>query len=421
MKRLLLLLIIVLLLPNVLLAATSNKYCGQILTKNKLEFWYINPVTSKRHYLNNADDFMLLASRVATSVPLFDFQRIAQNTLKISGDATTSKAYAGRIILDNYNAKELWYVNPLDLKKYYLGQGIAAYNNFVKLAATTTSTSVDSIERARQSRVTDNYSSYERKKVKTQFGEFTTDIISIDLANPNLKIITETADNGNCKKNCKGKQISSFIEQNNAFAAINGTYFDTSRAKLNYYFFPVYNSRIKKFINEDQLKWWTTGPVMVFDTNNKFYYFKDSREFKSVKDFEKKYGVTIQAAIGNKPRLIEEGMNYLIDWEVDQKQREVKTLRNAIAYKQGKVYLVVTQKSRIQDLAEVLTTLGMEYAVNLDGGYSTALFYDDKLRLGPGRDIPNAILFAYKDLNKKPIGQQIVSADNSSIKSEINN
>lgn len=420
MKRFIILILLLSFVPGLIFAA-GNSYSGQILTKNKLEFWYINPVTNKRHYINNADDFMLLVSRVATSVPTFDFQQIAQNTMTIKGDATTSKMHAGKIAFNGDNRKELWYINPNTLKKHFLGQGVLAYKNFTRLVATSSVGIVDSIPRARLSRVTDNYSSYERKKIKTQFGEFTTDVIEIDLANPNLKIITESADNGNCKANCKAKQISSYIEQNNAFAAINGTYFDTSRAKLNYYFFPVYNSRIKKFINEDQLKWWTTGPMMVFDVNNKFYYFKDSREFKSVNDFEKKYGVKIQAAVGNKPRLVEQGMNYLIDWEVDQKQREVKTLRNAIAYKQGKVYLVVTQKSRIQDLAEVLTTLGMEYAVNLDGGYSTALFYDDQLKLGPGRDIPNAILFSYKDLNKKPIEQQAVSAKNTSIKSEINN
>ncbi|MEI8361189.1 MAG: phosphodiester glycosidase family protein [bacterium] len=420
MKKYLLIIFIIALVPLSLMAAVNTGNTGKILTKNKLEFWYINPLTAKRHYVNNVDDFSLLISRVATSAPLFDLQQIAQNTMTLAGDATTSRRYAGMILYDPYSAKDLWYINPITLKKHYLGQGLAAYKVFANLAATTSAAVVDSIPRARSSRVTDTYSSYERKTVKTSLGDFVTDIVMIDLANPNLKIITETADNGNCKVNCKAKQISSFIEQHNAFAAINGTYFDTSRSKLNYYFFPVYNSRLKKFINEDQLKWWTTGPIMVFDMNNKFYYFKDSRDFKSVKEFEIKNGVKIQAAIGNKPRLVEEGMNYLIDWEVDQKQREVKTLRNAIAYKQGKLYLVVTQKSRIQDLAEVLTTLGMEYGLNLDGGYSTALFYDDKIKLGPGRDIPNAILFSYKDLSKKPVSANSATMS-SSINSEKNN
>ena len=38
----------------------------------------------------------------------------------------------------------------------------------------------------------------------------------------------------------------------------------------------------------------------------------------------------------------------------------------------------------------------MEYAVNLDGGYSSALWYNDEYMVGPGRNIPNAIIFANK-------------------------
>jgi hypothetical protein len=173
----------------------------------------------------------------------------------------------------------------------------------------------------------------------------------------------------------------------------NGTYFDTSAAKKNYSFFPVFDSLERIFVNADQLKYWTTGPIMAFDTNNIFHYFKDSRDFKSVADFENRFG-TLQAAIGNKPRLTEEGLNYLIDWEVNEKQRTVKALRNAIAYKDNTIYLIVAHSATVPDLADIMSALGVEYAINLDGGASAALIYDGEYLIGPGRNVVNAIVFS---------------------------
>jgi exopolysaccharide biosynthesis protein len=135
---------------------------------------------------------------------------------------------------------------------------------------------------------------------------------------------------------------------------------------------------------------------MAFDQNNKFYYFKDSRDFKSVADFEKTYGVKLQAAIGNKPRLIENFMNQLIDWEIDKKQKDTRASRNAIGYKDNTLYLVIAYNATVPHLANVMKALGVEYSLNLDGGYSSALIYNGEYMVGPGRNIPNAIVFTEK-------------------------
>jgi exopolysaccharide biosynthesis protein len=382
-----------LLLAPVAQAATVSQ--GNLFKLSGLnDFWYINPADSKRYYLSCADDYQVFLKRVSQPITLFDFQNISWPKFSYAGSSTIARKYAGLIVTEQGNKSAYWYINPLDLRRYNLSSnGLGVLK---KIATTTSIDKLRNFNRGAKTQVLDNYSNYERKKVKTKLGEFVTDIVSADLSNPNLRIITDTADNHNCKTNCRARTVQSFIETNNAFAAMNGTYFDTSRAKLNYYFFPIFNSNSRKFINEDQLKYPTTGPLMVIDQNNKFYYFKSSYDFKSVANFEKTYKVKIQAAIGNKPRLIEDGLNYLIDWEVDKKQATVKTLRNAIAYKDNKLYFVVTQNSTVPDLAEVLTELGMQYAINIDGGYSTGLFYDGKMIAGPGRDVPNVIMFGYK-------------------------
>ncbi len=205
------------------------------------------------------------------------------------------------------------------------------------------------------------------------------------------------------------QSLGKFVLDNGGFAGINGTYFcdDSSCESSHYYFFPVYNTNLKKTVNQEELKYWTTGPMMAFDVNNKFYYYKDSRDFLPpdwsydlgidvAEAFAQVNGVELAAAIGNKPRLIENGMNALIDWELDNGQKYVKTVRNALGYdeKDNVVYLVVVRNATVPDLADVMKALGADYALNLDGGGSSALWYNDEYMVGPGRDIPNAIIFS---------------------------
>jgi exopolysaccharide biosynthesis protein len=71
-----------------------------------------------------------------------------------------------------------------------------------------------------------------------------------------------------------------------------------------------------------------------------------------------------------------------------------KLVRNALGYKDGVLYLAIVQQATVQELAEVMKAIGVEYALNLDGGYSKAMFYNDEYMVGPGRNIPNAIVFS---------------------------
>ncbi len=378
----------------------ATRLSGRILinVQGKGEAWYVNPADSKRHYLGRPTDAFNVMRRLGVGIAENNFQQIAQEGMPVEGNKELARSLAGKIVLQVERNGEAWYINPVDLKRYYLGRPTDAYGVMRKLGLGVRLKDLASIHKQGASEAIDRYSNYEHRSVASKNGTFQADIVTIDLANPDLRIVTDTADNYNCKTGCKAKPLLGYVEKHpTAFAAVNGTYFDTSAEKKNYYFFPVYNTGEGVLINDDQLKWWTTGPMMAFDQNNKFYYFKDSRDFKSVESFESAYGVKLQAAIGNKPRLIENKMNVLIDWEVDAKQRNGRSTKGALGYKEGKLYVVNAYKATVPDLACVLQALGMEYAINLDGGYSTALFYNDELMAGPGRDIPNAIIFKTKD------------------------
>ena len=87
-------------------------------------------------------------------------------------------------------------------------------------------------------------------------------------------------------------------------------------------------------------------------------------------------------------------MNLLIEWDIDKKQRDVKSLRNAIGYKNDSIYLVVAHNATVPNLANIMKAMGVEYALNLDGGLSSAIWYNDEYMVGPSRDVPNVLVFA---------------------------
>lgn len=384
----------------------SQMFSGRILldVERNGEAWYIFPKDNKRYYLGRPNDAFNVMRNLGLGILERDFQRIASAGMEIDGDIDFAKRLSGMIVLQVEKKGEAWYINPLTYKKHYLGRPDDAFAIMRELGLGVSCKNLATVHKNTLNESINQYSSYKHKfPINVNNKEFFVDIIEINLNNPKLKIITDTANSEDCSGRCLARPLIDYVCDSNAFAGINGTYFDTSVEKLNYYFFPVYNSRLGKMINNDQLKYPTTGPIMAFDENNKFYYFKDSRDFAGVEQFEKKYSVKLRAAIGNKPRLIEEGKSLLIDWELDEKQTNVKTTRNAIAFKgdnnstgKGKIYLVIARDSTVVDLAEILKNMGVDYAINLDGGYSSALFYNDENMIGPGRNIPNAILFSEK-------------------------
>ena len=90
---------------------------------------------------------------------------------------------------------------------------------------------------------------------------------------------------------------------------------------------------------------------------------------------------------------MDDGKNQLIDWNLDEGQLRRKAVRTALGYKNGHIHLLVVKNATVPQLADVAVSMGMEYALNLDGGNSTSLFYNDEYMYGPGREVPNAIIF----------------------------
>jgi hypothetical protein len=228
------------------------------------------------------------------------------------------------------------------------------------------------------------YSLYERKTVVTSHGSFSVDVLIINLGNPSLRVITDTANDDDCFDNCPTKSLMAYVQQYGGFAGVHGTYFCPPdyvqcAGKVASFDFPVYNTRLGKFINASKL-FWSGRAIVAFDASNKAYFFREANSFG---------GVNVKAAIVNYPALLANGQIV-----VNEAAYSAKGTRGAIGFKGHLLYLAIGRNASIADMAYVLQALGAENAMNLDGGGSVAMVYNGAYKVGPGRNLPNAIIFA---------------------------
>jgi hypothetical protein len=105
-------------------AALVDDLSGKILlqVEKNGEAWYVNPETSRIHFLGRPLDAFNLMRDLGLGIS-------DENLLKLQGegneagnyDLALSRQLAGKIVLQVEDAGQAWYINPDDLKRYYLG------------------------------------------------------------------------------------------------------------------------------------------------------------------------------------------------------------------------------------------------------------------------------------------------------------
>jgi len=102
---------------NTAQAASLN---GRILLQVQAQgqAWYINPVNSNRYYLGRPNDAFLVMRSLGLGISNSDL-----NSFLVKAPARLS----GRILLKVQDKGQAYYVNPLDLKLYYLGRPADAF------------------------------------------------------------------------------------------------------------------------------------------------------------------------------------------------------------------------------------------------------------------------------------------------------
>ena len=89
--------------------------------------------------------------------------------------------------------------------------------------------------------------------------------------------------------------------------------------------------------------------------------------------------------LANYPRLLRDG-------NVATEQDNGKGTRGFIGTKDGAIVIGHIFSASFADAALTLKTLGLQNALNLDGGGSSALWADGGYKVGPGRSLPNAVV-----------------------------
>jgi hypothetical protein len=231
-------------------------------------------------------------------------------------------------------------------------------------------------------------SSYTTPTITTSQGNFAIKLEMFNLASGKVRVITDTVADRDCATDCPVASLSAFLTANNGQAGMNGTYqcpstYPECVGKTNSFFWKVLDSKLGKVINA------TNGlgdddPFVTFDSLGQAKYFARFRDYQ---------GSGLNAAAGiNSPTIIENGTITLNYAKLDNKQQTNKGTQGSLALKGQTLYLVHVLNATVPDTALVLQSLGVEYAILLDGGGSTAMMYDSVYKSGPGRGLPNAIV-----------------------------
>ncbi len=232
-------------------------------------------------------------------------------------------------------------------------------------------------------------SNYTKTTVTTSRGTFSAHILTVTL-DGRAHVKTDTAADSDCSDNCPTKSLQSYVSGNSGFAGINGTYFCPAdyadcAGKTNTFYWKVYTSRLNKIINEHN-GLGEDDPAFVFTADGKAHFFNAWKSFVAS-------GLSITAGINSRPILVQSGQNVLNESQLDDKQRTTKSNRGALGLKGDTFYAVVAQGATVIDLAEIMHSLGVDSAMNIDGGGSSALYYKGGYKVGPGRSLPNAVIF----------------------------
>jgi hypothetical protein len=100
------------------------------------EAWYVDPISRARYYLQDGPTAYDFLRAFGLGITNNDLATIPTSEDEVGGGAAAERL-AGRILLQVEENGEAWYINPADLKRYYLRDGDAAYEIMRELSLGT--------------------------------------------------------------------------------------------------------------------------------------------------------------------------------------------------------------------------------------------------------------------------------------------
>lgn len=229
-------------------------------------------------------------------------------------------------------------------------------------------------------------SGYRRQAVETEFGTFLVDVIAGDLNS--TRVVVETASTGDCKDNCPVASLADYVSRAGGYAGINGPYFcpaeyPSCAGKTNSFDTLLMNKN-KVYFNSDN-NVYSSVPAVIFSGNS-------ARFVGASQEWGRDTGV--DSVIASQPMLLSGGQ-VRFGGDGDPKKGS-RGSRSFIGAKGDTVYIGVVRGATVAEVGHVLKTMGLDSALNLDSGGSTALYNAGKYLAGPGRATPFGIVLVRK-------------------------
>ncbi len=224
-------------------------------------------------------------------------------------------------------------------------------------------------------------SGYRRQKVTADGRSYLVDIQAADLNT--TKVIADTASDGTCANNCPILPLRTFVSRSGAYAGINGTYFcpetyPSCAGKKNSFDTLLMNKN-KTYFNSDN-NVYSSVPAVIFSPGS-------ARFVSASSEWGRDTGV--DSVIANRPLLT---LNGNVMTGGGEAKENIRGNRSFVGASGSTAYIGVIRSASIAEAAKVLQAMGVQNALNLDNGGSTA-FWSGGFKAGPGRNLPNAILF----------------------------
>lgn len=228
-------------------------------------------------------------------------------------------------------------------------------------------------------------SGFSAQRVSIDAGDFLVSIISADLNS--TRVIVDTASESDCSDNCPVLSLSEYVSRNNAFAGVNGSYFcpaayPSCAGKTNSFDTLLMNKN-KKYFNSDN-NVYSKLPAVIFSGSSARFV---------AQSLEWGRDTSVDAVIANYPLLTSN--NQVAVTESSDPKLQSRGGRSFVGATGATVYIGVVHNATVAQAAKVLNKLGIQNSLNLDDGGSTALWFGG-YKAGPGRNLPNVLLFAKK-------------------------
>lgn len=229
---------------------------------------------------------------------------------------------------------------------------------------------------------------YQKGSVATSIGTFP--LACYGANRGSIRMVTDSASDSDCADDCPVLPLDVYATRNGGVAAINGMYFcpadyPSCVDKSNSFDTLFFNSRTKTYMNSAN-NIYSNIPFVGMNADHSVVFVGSSSSWGR--------DTSIIGGTAGNPMLMQ-GSNYAVNEAIlDDKQRSVKSNRGAVVLEGEMLYLCITQGATVPDSAKVYQTLGADYAINIDGGGSSALWVQGSYKYGPGRLIPTAIILA---------------------------